>query len=128
MSEKNKEIVKKVNASFADGKTEGFLDQCADDVVWTMIGEKTTTGKAAIREWMSSMEGTEPPKFSVDKIVAEGDSVVCYGDMTMKGEGGMEGKYSYCDVYRFSGDKIADLLSFVVKHKTEGETNKTASA
>lgn len=127
MSEKNKEIVKKVNASFAEGNTDGFLDHCAEDIVWTMVGEKTTSGKKAIREWMSQMEGMEPPAFTVDKMLAEGDSVVCYGDMTMKGEDGVEGSYSYCDVYGFTGDKIADLRSFVVKHKTEGELSEKAA-
>jgi ketosteroid isomerase-like protein len=124
---KNKEIVKKVNASFTAGNTDGFLEHCADNVVWNMVGEKETKGKTAIKEWMSQMEGMEPPKFTVDKIIAEGDSVVCYGDMTMKGEDGKEGKYSYVDAYQFSGDKIAELQSFVVKHKTEEESKKKAA-
>jgi ketosteroid isomerase-like protein len=76
---------------------------------------------------MSQKEGMEPPKFTVDQIIAEGDSVVCYGDMKMKDEAGNEGQYSYVDAYRFSGDKIADLKSFVVKHKTEGESKKKAA-
>ena len=45
MSAKNKEIVEKVNASFAEGSVEGFLLNCADEVVWTMVGNKTTKGK-----------------------------------------------------------------------------------
>src|SRR5258706_15232868 len=40
MSEKNKEIVKKVDAAFAAGNPEGFLSFCAEDVKWTMVGEK----------------------------------------------------------------------------------------
>jgi len=80
MSAKNKEIVEKVNASFAEGGVEGFLSHCADDVVWTIIGEKRTKGKKAIREWMSAID-IEPPKFTVDKIVAEGDFVTPYGDI-----------------------------------------------
>jgi ketosteroid isomerase-like protein len=127
MSGKYKEIVKKVNDSFTAGNTDGFLEHCADDVVWNMVGEKETRGKAAIKEWMSQMEGMEPPKFSVDKIIAEGDSVICYGDMTMKGEDGNEGTYSYCDAYTFAGEKISELRSFVVKHKTEEETQKKAA-
>lgn len=128
MSDKNKEIVKKINDSFTAGNTDGFLEHCADNVVWNMVGDKETSGKKAIKEWMSQMEGMEPPKFTVDKIIAEGDSVVCYGDMTMKGEDGNEGTYSYCDVYAFSGDKVSELQSFVVKHKTESEINKQAAA
>ena len=127
MSDKNKEIIKKVNESFAAGKTDGFLEQCADNVVWTMVGDRVTKGKAAIKEWMSKMEGFEPPKFTVDRVIAEGDSVVCYGDMTMKGEDGKEGKYSYVDAYQFSGDKIAELRSFVVKHQPEGESKTKAA-
>lgn len=127
MSDKNKEIVKKVNDSFIAGNTDGFLEHCADNIVWNMVGDKETRGKKAIKEWMSRMEGMEPPKFTVDKIIAEGDSVICYGDMTMKGEDGKEGKYSYVDAYQFSGDKIADLKSFIVKHKTEEESQKKAA-
>ena len=55
MSAKNKEIVEKVNAAFAEGSVEGFLSFCADDVVWTMVGDKTVKGKDAIRQWMASM-------------------------------------------------------------------------
>jgi ketosteroid isomerase-like protein len=41
---------------------------------------------------------------------------VTYGDMTMTDPSdGKTKTYSYCDVYRFEGDKIAELNSFVVK-------------
>lgn len=128
MSEANKQIVERINASFMEGNTEGFLDQCSEDVVWTMVGEKITSGKAAIRDWMSQMEGCEPPVFTVDQMISDGDSVACYGDMTMKGEDGVEGKYSYCDIYQFSDGKVAELRSFIVKHKTEGERSETTAA
>ncbi len=100
MSTKNKEIVEKVNASFAAGGIEGFLSACADDVVWTMVGNKTTKGKKAIREWMASMD-MEPPKFTVDNIIAEGDFVTVHGGMTMKDKEGKTGSYEYCDIYQF---------------------------
>lgn len=54
MSAKNKEIVEKVNAAFAEGSTEKFLSFCADDVEWTMVGDKAVKGKDAIRQWMAS--------------------------------------------------------------------------
>ncbi len=43
MSDK-KQIVEKVNASFAENNPEGFLAACTDNVKWTMIGEKTVNG------------------------------------------------------------------------------------
>ena len=120
MSAKNKEIVEKVNASFAEGSVEGFLSNCADDVVWTMVGNKTTKGKNAIREWLSSMD-MEPPKFTVNSIIAEGDFVTAYGDMTMKEKDGKTVPYAYCDIYRFQNGKIAELSSFVIKTEARAE-------
>lgn len=121
MSATNKEIVEKVNASFAEGAVEGFLSHCADDVVWTIIGEKTVNGKNAIREWMSSMD-MEPPKFTVNNIIAESDFATAYGDMSMKEKDGKTVPYSYCDIYRFRDGKIVELTSFVIKTEAKSET------
>lgn len=121
MSAKNKEIIEKVNASFAEGNLEGFLSHCADDVAWTMIGNKTTTGKTAIREWMASMD-IEPPKFTVDQVIAEGDFVTAFGDMTMKEKDGKTVPYAYCDIYRFRNGKIVELNSFLIKTEAKTES------
>jgi len=118
---KNKEIVEKVNASFAEGGAEEFLSFCADDVVWTMVGNRTTKGKKAIREWLASMD-TEPPRFTVDNIIGEGDFVTTYGDMTMKDKDGKIVPYAYCDIYRFREGKIVELSSFVIKTEAKAES------
>jgi ketosteroid isomerase-like protein len=121
----NKEIVEQVNDSFAAGSMEGFLSQCADDVVWTMVGSKTTKGKNAIREWLASMN-MEPPKFTVDNIIADGDFVSVYGDMTMKEKDGKAVPYAYCDIYRFRSGKIVELNSFVIKTEAKAESAGSA--
>ena len=126
MSEKNKEIIEKVNAAFTENNMEGFLSFCAEDVEWGMVGDKTFEGKQAIREFMSSHSG-DAPEFTVDRMIAEGDTVVCYGEMTMKDKGGEALPYSYCDIYDFRNGEIARLQSFIVKHKTEGESKQTAA-
>ena len=118
MSAKSKEIVEQVNAAFAENNLEGFLSFCTDDVKWTMVGDKTVNGKVAIRQWMASMD-FEPPRFTVDNVIAEGDFVAAHGDMTMKGKDGTPVPYSYCDIYRFRGEKIVELRSFLIK--TEGK-------
>jgi ketosteroid isomerase-like protein len=128
MSEKNKSIVREVNEAFAKNRVEDFLKHCSDNIVWRMIGEKTTNGITEIREWMSQMEGAEPPKFTVDEIIADGDSVVCRGDMTMKDKKGVEGKYAYCDFYRFNNGKIIQLDSYVIQFKPTAEDQKAAGA
>src|SRR4030095_8354438 len=112
----------KVNASFAaEGGVEEFLTYCADDVVWTTVGNETTKGKNAIREWLASMN-IEPPKFTVDNINGEGDFVTAYGDMTMKEKDGKTVPYAYCDIYRFRDGKIVELNSFVIKTEAKAES------
>jgi ketosteroid isomerase-like protein len=125
MSEKNIAIVQKINDSFTRNDTEGFLAHCTEDMYWNMAGDSEQTGKSTIREWMKQMDGHEAPKFTVEGIFGDGDRVACHGEMTMKDPEGKEGKYSYCDVYTFKGDKVSELRSFVVAHKSD---DKNASA
>ena len=114
MSEQNKAIVQKMNDAAAAGDTEGFVSYCAEDIRWTVFGEKTVTGRAAITEWMDSTECPEPPQFTVDDMVAEGDMVVCTGDMSMKDNDGIERQFAFCDIYRFNNGEVAELRTFIV--------------
>jgi uncharacterized protein len=126
MSARNKEIIEQVNTAFEENKPEVFLDFCTEDVRWEMAGDELRTGKESIRQFMASMgDDMEPPKINVTRIISDGDSAACYGDMTMV-ENGAETAYSYCDVYTFSGDKISELRSFVVKHKDQSESAAAA--
>jgi uncharacterized protein len=121
MSETNKAIIEKVNAAFLKGGTEEFLSFCTEDIQWTMLGDRTVKGKDAILNWMAPMKTMEPPKFTVKNVIAEGDFVVACGDMTMKDTEGKIVPYSYCDVYRFRGDKIAELTSYVIKTEAKSD-------
>lgn len=109
-----KDIVAKVNEAFANNNMDAFLAFCADDLEWTMVGDETKKGKESIRQWMSGMP-QEVPKFDVKQVIAEGDFVVCYGDMTMKDEEKVDVPYSYCDLYRFRDGKITEMRSWVMK-------------
>ncbi|MFN0277522.1 MAG: nuclear transport factor 2 family protein [Pyrinomonadaceae bacterium] len=125
MSE-NKEIIEKVNTSFEQKQLETFLDLCTDDVIWQMAGMEDQKGKDSIRKFMASMGEGDPPKINVTAIISDGDRAACYGDMTMK-EKGEENAYDYCDIYKFTDGKIAELRSFFAKHQAEGEAEKAAA-
>lgn len=127
MSQENKVIIEKVNKAFAEGRTEDVLEHWDEDVVWVMEGEVTTEGKSAVREFMATSGESAPPKFTVDKTVAEGDSVICYGLMRMEAPPECSGSYSYCDAYTLKDGKVIELRSFVVKHKAEAGNNGTAA-
>jgi len=127
MSEQNIETVKKIDAAFSENRIEDFYSLCTDDVVWTMAGEKTVKGKAAIREWMKQMEGCEPPTITNERMIADEDSVAAYGHMSMKNKDGVSEIFDYCDLYEFGGGKVTNLTSFVIKRKTDDAKTTTAA-
>ncbi len=114
MSEKNKAILEEANAANAKGDYEGFLSFCTEDTEWTFVGDKTLKGKEAIRQYMAETY-REPPKFTVENLIAEGDFVTALGEITLKDEDGKATHYSYCDVWRFRDGKIVELKAFVIK-------------
>ncbi len=125
MSENNKAILEAANAAIAKGNYEGFLSFCTDDTKWTFVGDKTLNGKEAVRQYMAETY-IEPPKFTVANLIAEGDFVTAVGDITLKDADGTADHYSYCDVWRFRGDKMVELRAFVIKTEVKDETSSTA--
>jgi ketosteroid isomerase-like protein len=127
MGANRKDIVQRINAGFADNNLETVLSFCTEDFTWTMVGDSTVKGKIAIRKWMASMN-PQPPQFTVQQTVAEGDTVITRGDMRMQQkEDGPFVSYTFCDIYRFEGDKVAELTAFVIRtDKAKGE-DRTAS-
>lgn len=116
MQTENKTIVEKVNAAFDDGNTDAFLSFCSDNITWNLVGDMFFTGKGAIKSFMNNMPA-EQPKFTVKEIIAEDNSAACYGDMKMKNKEGNTEDYSFCDIYHFNNGKIAEMLTFMTKHK-----------
>jgi len=119
MSARNRTVIEKVNDAFARNDVEALLSYCTDDFRWTMVGDSPIQGKDAIRSFMAAAP-PEPPHFSVDTVVADGDFVTCIGEMTMHTDGKVV-PYAYCDVWRFNGEKIAELKAFVIR------TDRTAT-
>ena len=135
MAANRREIVQRINEGFAENNLEKVLSFCIDDLVWTMVGDTTVRGKDSIREWIASMD-PQPPKITIRQTVAEGDSVVTRGDMSMQEtKGGPAVPYTFCDVYRFAGDKVAELTAFVIRtdkpradNQTPNESRQTAGS
>lgn len=107
-------MLEAANAAIAEGDYEGFLSYCADDTEWTFVGDRTLRGKDAVRQYMAATY-TEPPKFEVATVIAEGDFVTALGEITLEDEDGTPARYSYCDVWRFRGGKMVELKAFVIK-------------
>ncbi|MUL38796.1 nuclear transport factor 2 family protein [Gloeocapsopsis dulcis] len=125
MSDKNKAILEEANAAIAQGNYEGFLSFCTDDTEWQFVGDKTLNGKEAVRQWMVT-EYVQPPLNIVANLIAEGDFVTALGDLTIKDEDGKAAHYSYCDIWRFRGDKMVELRAFVIPAEVKAETSNAA--
>jgi len=115
MSADRKAIVEKINDAFAEINLEKVLSFCTEDLVWTMVGDTSVKGKEAIRKWIASMN-PQPPQLMIHQIVADSDVVIARGDMIMRdSKGGSAHTYSFCDVYRFEGDQVVELIAFVIR-------------
>lgn len=135
MPANRKDIVQRINEGFAENNLEKVLSFCTDDITWTMVGDTTVRGKEPIRQWMASMD-PQPPQLRIQQIIAEGDSVVARGDMMMQErKDGPSIPYTFCDIYRFAGDKVVELTAFVIRtdkgrtsDRTRDEASQMASA
>ena len=114
MSTNYKAIVEEVNDAMRRGDTEAFLARCTDDFSWTMVGDAPIQGKDAVRKFLAQGP-QEPPVFSVDTLVGDGDVVVAKGEMTMKNDAGVDVGYAYCDVWHVRGGRLSSLNAFVIK-------------
>jgi ketosteroid isomerase-like protein len=114
MHSDNKAILEKANAAIRKGGYEEFLSFCSEDTVWTFVGDQTLRGKEAVRRYMATAY-TEPPRFTVENLVAEGEFVTALGQISLKNEEGKMVDYTYCDVWRFRDGKMAELKAFVIE-------------
>lgn len=127
MAANRKEIVQRINEAFAENNLEKVLSFCTDDLIWTMVGDTTVQGKDPIRKWMASMN-PQPPRFTIQQTVAENDFVITRGDMIMQEKkNGPSIPYTFCDIYRFVGDKVAELTAFVIRTDKAGTGEGTAN-
>ena len=111
-SETHKLVLEAANDAVSRGDTDGFLAYCTDDTVWEFVGDRTLHGKDEVRRWMQETY-LRPPLNRVELLVAEGDSLVAVGVITVF-DGDAETRSRYCDVWRLRDGKLAELQAFVV--------------
>lgn len=116
MTDIKKKILAQGNTAITHGDHEGFLALCTDDTKWTFVGDQVLHGKAAVRQWMAATY-LEPPKLTVDHLIAEGDFLTAVGTVIVKNANGEAEQFDYCDVWQFYGERISALKGFVIKKK-----------
>ncbi|QDH78754.1 nuclear transport factor 2 family protein [Echinicola soli] len=113
MTEKGKILVK-FNEAFASGDVTYIADQVTDDIEWTIMGDKTLTGKAAFIDALEKMTDGTPAKSEIEQVITHGKEAAVRGAIIMESD--KVRRFAFCDTYVFSGfknPKIKQMVSFV---------------
>ncbi|MCO6360963.1 nuclear transport factor 2 family protein [Roseivirga pacifica] len=107
-------FVRDFNIAFGTADTDFLVQHVADDIVWTIHGDKVIEGKEAFKKAVEEMKDYVAEEIEIASIVTHGKAAASNGEMLMK-DGS---RYAYCDMYEFvSPGKhiIRTLKSYVIK-------------
>lgn len=117
MENKNQEFFKKVNEAFANSDVNFLVENAADDINWTVIGDFTLNGKDEVEAKLKEMGQSESLGLTMGNIIVNGDLAAAEGTLAMPdGKGGSK-TYAFCDVYKLEQGKIKNMTSYVVEKK-----------
>ncbi|MDQ0781317.1 ankyrin repeat protein/ketosteroid isomerase-like protein [Chryseobacterium sp. W4I1] len=112
----NAKVLHQANEFVKKGDYESFLAYCTEDSQWTFIGERILKGKEEVRKYMKEFYW-EPPVFTVETTIEEGNFVTVTGEISLKTKDGILNHYQYCDVWRFENGKMAGVKAYVIEKK-----------
>ena len=119
-STENKQAVQHAFDEIAHGNPEPLLNNLADDVQWTIIGDTKFSGlydgKQAVIDRLLTPLGEVLEghlEITVDNMLADGHYVVVQGRGEAKTKSGGTYNNVYCWVYRFDGGKIVELTEYL---------------
>lgn len=116
----NKKLIETMFAELSRGNGPGYLEHLADDVQFTIMGTTkfsgTFNGKGEVVEklltpLMSQLEGGLA--ITVDRMVAEGDTVVVQARGKSTTKAGKPYNNSYCQVFRVEGGKVKAITEYL---------------
>ena len=115
-----KEIVRGMFAALSAGDAAGFLAPMADDVAFTLIG--TTAFSGTRRGKQAVIDGVLTPlserleggiRLTVERMIAEGDTVVSLSRGEAKTRDGREYNNTYAHVWRFAGGRVVEVREYL---------------
>lgn len=116
----NKDMIRKMFADLAKGNAEGFLDNFADDVRYTIIGtskySSTYNGKQDMVNRLlgplsAQLEGGI--ELIPDNLIADGEFVAMQAHGKAKSKNGVDYNNTYCHVFRIVNGKIKELTEYL---------------
>lgn len=109
-----REFLKDFNVAFGKGNIKFLTDSVTDDIVWTMVGDKTITGKESFFMAIRTMAEQKVAECVIEKVITHGKEGAVNGIMKM-----VNGKeYAFSDFYEFKNSKATDIrtiTSYVIQ-------------
>lgn len=116
-------FLREVNQAFSEGNTDFLLNKISDDFCWTVVGEKTISGKTEFTEAMDKMKDYPPMKINIENMIIDGQTATVEGVVVGKNRNGQKKYFAFCDIFKLKGTddmKISAMTSYVIdvsKHK-----------
>lgn len=121
---KTEEFLQKFNQAFVQNDINFIIDSTTDDIIWTMIGDKTIRGRENLAVAMNDMKNSSGLEIKINSTIIDGDQAAVDGSMSMEDKDGNRKTYGFCDLYRFRDDgdlKISELRSYIVSTQMHNE-------
>lgn len=99
---------------FREGDHPAILGCLTEDVVWHVHGVRTTRGKAEFDTEIENPAFEGRPELGVDRTIEAGDVVVVTGLGKGSHRQAGEFRFTYCDLFTFRGELIAQVDSYIV--------------
>jgi uncharacterized protein len=114
MSEINKAIIRKLNASFEAGDADAILSCLAETIIWDVPPHFVAKGKQEFRAHITSPDADGPPVIELRNLVAEGNHVTVEGYVENKFKNGNLFKAVFHNAYELKDGLVVKMTSYVV--------------
>lgn len=113
----NLEIVRKLNASFAEGTPEKMKHFIADDARWNVVGSAISIAEDAFCKNRNEKYFIDLPHIHIKQEIEKENYVAVEGEVKCKQANGKMLDAFFFDVYRLEDGKIKELHSYVISKK-----------
>ncbi len=102
-----------VSEAFAKGDLKTIQPFLADNITWNILGESPVTGKDEVIGVLRMSQLQSFPDITVKSVVNDGSVVVIESAGKATTTGGKPYNQTYCDIYRFSGNKLVGITTYL---------------
>lgn len=113
-----KTFFQQFNEAFMKGNSALIMDSVTDDVTWTMVGNNTLHGKAALAEALGEMNHTSEYSLTINHIITHGLEAALDGTIEVTTRSNELQTYGFCDIYtldKHKNGKIKGIISYVIR-------------